>query len=103
MQKLIAASKLPTNCHVRQAMARGDYEEAVRIARTVPEEELLTSPVDPFYLGWALTRAGALDEARDLYERMRAVWHRESAGLPDMSTDEGLVRYAFQGDVFAIF
>jgi tetratricopeptide (TPR) repeat protein len=103
MGKLIAAMKLPTNCYVREAMARGDFAEAVRIARSVPEEELLSSPVDPFYLGWALTRAGELDQARELYERMRAAWHSESSELPDMSTDEGLVRYAFQGDVFAIF
>jgi tetratricopeptide (TPR) repeat protein len=103
MKKMIAASKIPTNCAVRRAMTRGDYQEALRIARTVPDEELWTGPVDAFYLGWALTRAGELAEAEALYERMKQAWPADARGLPDMSTDEGLVRHAFQGDVFAIF
>ena len=94
---------MPTYVPMLLAMERGDYAEAVRLGRTIDKKRLFQNTVEPFYVGWALTRAGLLDEARELHRQMVQRFSSEMIDLPDMTTDAGLVEHAFQGDVIAIF
>lgn len=103
VELVVSKHRMPTNWYVREAIEQGRYADAVRIARAIPEEKLLSSPVDPYYLGWAFTRAGRLDEAKRLYEKLKVLFGEPAGSLPDMSEDSELIRHAFQGDVFAIF
>ncbi|HKX45098.1 MAG TPA: hypothetical protein VJP77_00135, partial [Planctomycetota bacterium] len=103
LAKLVEESPVPMYVPMLLAMERGDYEEAVRLGRTIDPQRLFLNTVEPFYVGWALTRAGRLDEARELHSEMLRRWQSELIELPDMTTDAGLVEHAFQGDVVAIF
>ncbi|MEZ5979782.1 MAG: hypothetical protein R3F34_16415 [Planctomycetota bacterium] len=99
---LVDASPPEKSVLITMAMSRGDFDEAVRIGRSIPRRELVASPVYMYYFGWALTRAGRMDEARALYDVLVSNSKANPSDLLDMSTDEALIRNAYQGDVMAI-
>lgn len=93
----------PVHARIHDAILRGELSEAVRWGESRPRAELLLDPVDLFYLGWALSLSGRLEEARALYDESRALYVSEGTRLPDLSTREAMIEIAFSGDVFAFF
>ncbi len=94
---------LPVHARIFEAIRDEDYDRAVAIAGAMAEKRFYGSPVAPFYLGWALTRAGRLQDARRVFLRLKQTFGDSDLELPDLDSDEALVIHAFQGDVFAIF
>lgn len=92
----------PHNLMLR-AIERGDYQEAVDIAESLGPELIDNRLVEALYYGWALTKKGDLEKARATYKELRRRYWRPGMGGLDLSTDEALVRYAFEGDIFHYF
>jgi tetratricopeptide (TPR) repeat protein len=104
VQDIFSRSPTPKANLMLRAILAGDYDEAVSIGRSIPEENLLgTGLIESLYLGWALTRSGDLPEARKLFGKMRAKQWKSWIVPPVLDTDEDMVRNAFAGDLFAWF
>jgi hypothetical protein len=98
--------RLPAPLHTRMtaALSAGQPAAAVDAARSVPREQLLdTQLVESVLLGWALVRAGRIEEARTLHAELRLRYGRAAVDLPPLETDADMVRNAFAGDPFAWF
>jgi tetratricopeptide (TPR) repeat protein len=104
VQDILNRSPAPKGNLMLRAIFAGDYDEAVRIGRSIPEASLLeTGLTESLYLGWALTKSGDLTEARKLFAKMRLKQSKPWIVPPVLDTDEDMVRNAFAGDLFAWF
>jgi pentatricopeptide repeat protein len=104
VQDILNRSPAPKGNLMLRAIYAGDYDEAVRIGRSIPEANLLeTGLTESLYLGWALTKSGDLTEARRLFGKMRLKQWKPWIVPPVLDTDEDMVRNAFAGDLFAWF
>lgn len=104
VQDIVRRSPAPKANLMLRAILAGDYDEAVRIGRSVPEDVLLeTGLTESLYLGWALTKSGDLPAARKLFAKLRAKTWKPWLVPPDLDSDEDMVRNAFAGDLFAWF
>ena len=104
VQEILRRSPAPKANLMLRAILAGDYAEAERIGRSIPEDVLLEGGLtESLYLGWALTESGDLPAARKLFGKLRAKQWKPWIVPPDLDTDEDMVRNAFGGDLFAWF
>jgi hypothetical protein len=102
-EKRVVEVGMPLLCQINASLRAKDFEGALALLEQIPPEERESNTLYAFAFGWALTRSGREDQAKELHARLVERFGQGSGDLPDMSTDEGMVRHAFQGDVFAIF
>jgi hypothetical protein len=104
VQAILRRSPAPKGNQMVRAILAGDYDAAVRIGRSLPENWLLDEGLpESFYLGWALTRSGDMTGAQALFTKLRARRWKPWFVAPVLDTDEDMVRNAFGGDSFAWF
>ncbi len=101
--RLISRCPLPLPNRMNLAIVSGDNQEAIRLGRTLPREELGDHIFEAIYLGWALSREGDVAGARDVYDALKASSWRPPSSLPPMETDEDIVINAYGGDLFSWF
>ena len=93
-----------TKYHIPQAIRRGDYDRAIRLAQNAGEDWLFQAPVTLFEYGWVLNKTGRTEEARALFERAKEVLLPEDGtDAPDLSSRAKMIELAFAGDGFAYF
>jgi hypothetical protein len=104
LDQLVARLPAPLHNRMTAAIFAGDHRAAIAAAASVPREQLLDQQiVECVLLGWALVRAGEIDQARELHAELARRYGRTGANLPPLETDADLVRNAFAGDLFAWF
>jgi hypothetical protein len=104
VQDIIKRSPAPKANLMLRAILAGDYDQAVRVGRSIPEDVLLESSLtESLYLGWALSKSSDLTAARTFFAKLRAKQWKPWLVPPKLDTDEDMVRNAFAGDSFAWF